>query len=85
MSDQGEVTGTIARRPRKKAKGGPTVKKGGKKVQMTFLLESKARPRVRGGRKARTWDDDWPEFLERLKALLKRFKVTIKKLKQRSG
>ena len=48
-----------------------------------FLLESKARPRVRGGRKVRTWDDDWPEFLERLKALIKRFKVTIKTSKQR--
>lgn len=77
MSDQGEVTGSVTRRPRRKAKGGATAQKG-RKVKMTFEFASKPRPKPRGGRKARTWDDDWPEFLERLKALMKRFKVTIR-------
>jgi hypothetical protein len=78
MSDQSEVTGTVTRRPRKKAAGGATAPKA-RKVKITFQFASKSRPRSKGGRKARTWDNDWPEFLERLKALMKRYKITIRK------
>lgn len=78
MSDQGEVTGTVARRPRKKT--GATARKGTKKTQITFVYASK----VRKG-KGKTWDDDWPEFLERLKALMKRYKITIRKSTRGGG
>ena len=78
MSDQSEVTGTVTRRPKRKAASGATAPKA-RKVKITFQFASKPRPKSKGGRKARTWDDDWPEFLERLKALMKRYKITIRK------
>lgn len=74
MSDrQSEVSGSIRRRPRKKT-GAAARKKATKEIML--LLRSK--PRLSG----KTWDDDFPEFLERLKALMKRFKITVKTIRK---
>ena len=71
MSDQiAEVSGRVARRPRRK----PGVKAAKRAKNITLVFASKRR------RSGKTWDEDWPEFLERLKALMKRFKLTIKKV-----
>ena len=71
MSDRiAEVSGRVLRRPRKK----PGAKAAKRAKNVTLVFESKSR------RSGKTWDDDWPEFLERLKALMKRFKITIKKV-----
>jgi hypothetical protein len=73
MSDQqSEVSGRVARRPRRKA--GAKAAKSAKKRPITLVFASKPR------RSGKTWDDDWPEFLEKLKALMKRYKITIKKV-----
>jgi len=80
MSDSGAVSGTVARKLRKKPRGKPKKPKG-KKVKVRFLLMSKARPtRKDGTPKGRTWHDDWPEFYERLKVLLRRYKMTIQRI-----
>jgi hypothetical protein len=76
MSDTGAVTGTIARRLRKKTKKGPV----GRKVKIAFHIMSKPRPASGGPRRGRDWHDDWPEFFEQLKALAKRYQLTIRKM-----
>ena len=77
MSDSGAVTGTIARRLRKKTKSVPK----GRKVKVTFHLMSKARPTTKSGKPiGKTWHDDWPEFYEQLKVLARRYKLTIRKM-----
>jgi hypothetical protein len=67
MSDQGALSGTVKRKGRRKSAVLP------KRKAITLKLKSKRRAKG-------TWDDDgdWPEFLERLKALMKRYKITIK-------
>jgi hypothetical protein len=75
MSDQiAEVSGRVLRRPRKKS--GAKAAKGAKKHRaVTLVFASKRR-----SSRDKSWDDDFPEFLEKLKKLMKQFKITIKKI-----
>jgi hypothetical protein len=69
MSDKGAVTGKVTRKKK--------IKKKGKPIQVqrrSFLLESR---KVETGRK--NWNQQWPEFHEKLKKLCEHYRITIKR------